>query len=66
MNTQIYITKDNEENLTKLKTLLNINEIKLTNKEDLINKAIELAFNLTQKLDEESLEAITGLKKKWS
>lgn len=66
MKAQVNITPKNEKNLVSLKDLLSINRINLTSKEQLINKAIELVIQMSQSLDEESLKAITGLKKKWS
>ncbi len=65
MKSQIDITEQNETNLKRFSTLLAINDIKLRNKEQLINKAIEVLDVLTNGLDEESLQAVTGLKKTW-
>lgn len=65
MKSQIDITEQNEANLKRFSTLLAINDIKLRNKEQLINKAIEVLDVLTNGLDEESLQAVTGLKKTW-
>lgn len=61
--TQITITSDNEARLKKLNIVMSINDNHLRNKELLINKAIELCWELIDSLDEPSLKSLTGLKK---
>jgi len=61
--TQITITEENEKALDKLNVVMAINGNRLKNKELLINKAIELCWELIDSLDEPSLKSLTGLKK---
>lgn len=63
MKTQIEITEANELNLEFIRTIANINQIDASNKEKLINVAIDVAYKCASSLDEESLFALTNLKK---
>lgn len=65
MKAQINISEENEARLIDLQLLLALNDIRLGNKELLINKVIHLSFDLINSLDEDSLEKILGLKKTW-
>lgn len=63
--TQITITDENEKALKKLGAILAINEVKCTNKQDLINKAIELNDDLISGIEDKTFVKITGLTKIW-
>ncbi len=63
MKHQINITDANEEGLVNIKRIGIINNIDVSNREKQVNFAIKIANNTVTALDEESLVAITGLKK---
>lgn len=61
--TNIKITEENEANLDFIKTLGIVNKIDVSSKEKIINFSIKVAYNCAKSLDDESLIAITNLKK---
>jgi len=61
--TNIKITEENEIKLGFIKTLGIINEVDVSSKEKLINFSIKVAYECAKSLDDESLIAITNLKK---
>lgn len=61
--TNINITEANETNLNFIRTLANINKVDVSSKEKLINFSIKVAYDCAKSLDDESLIAITNLKK---
>ena len=60
--TNIYITDESEEKLSQLKKVAVNNELSHS-KAGLINMAIEIATNAVEKLDDETFQQVTKLKK---
>jgi hypothetical protein len=63
MKTQINLTESAETALLRLKKIAIINDVKASNKEHLVEFAINLADKFIQHADEETLINLTGLKK---
>ncbi len=63
MKTQINLTENAETALLRLKKIAIINDVKASNKEHLVEFAINLADKFIQHSDEETLINLTGLKK---
>ena len=63
MKTQINLTQNAETALLFLKKIAIINDVKASNKEQLVEFAIHLADKFIQNSDEETLINLTGLKK---
>jgi hypothetical protein len=63
MKTQINLTENAETALVRLKKIAIINDLKASNKEYLIEFAIDLADKIIKHSDEDTLINLTGLKK---
>ncbi len=63
MKAVINLTESNEIKLNRIKAVFAINNISLKNKEEIVNKSIDLLDNLITSMNEEDLVKIAKLKK---